>query len=101
MAEGALAGAQALLSEEDVHKALLAFSAHDPERQGIRVCDLGACFRAMGEDVAESELFDVSAFRPLCFSYATLPSPPPPFLPPHRADDVQRRGVRRHQHAEF
>ena len=78
-------GAQAQLSEEDVHKALLAFSAHDPERQGIRVCELGACFRAMGEDLADAEIFDVSkggdrvpSCLPALLSFLT----PSSFFPP-------------------
>jgi Ca2+-binding EF-hand superfamily protein len=47
------------LSEEEVARALAAFSAHDPERRGIRPCDLGPVFRAMGEAVTETEVFDM------------------------------------------
>lgn len=48
-----------LLSEEDVARAVAAFTAHDPERRGIRPCDLGPVFRAMGEGVTDTEVFEM------------------------------------------
>ena len=47
------------LSEDDVARAIAAFAARDPERRGIRLCDLGTCMRAMGEEVSEAEIFDL------------------------------------------
>lgn len=79
-ASAAARPSSALLSEEDVAKALAAFAQYDPDRRGIRLCDLKGVFDVMGEGVSEAEVFDVRSPQTR-LPFAALPHL---FSPPRR-----------------
>ena len=48
------------LTEDELARAITAFSTFDVDRRGVRLCDLKQIFSSMGEDLKDEDMFNVS-----------------------------------------